>query len=326
MCANKVSVLLFFFSISLFSSALKAQIVFDISEDDLIESQWRYKEARHVESNTVIHQSVDHFDYAVYFQFDGQYKASMNGQLQFGRWNAAHQSLNFSFNGIKEFFIVGLSSEELILQYESPYTGQKTRYYFSSIEPLDSPFKGQINLLPKVTVDNQEKEDLIAKTSWWRKFLGIFKREVREEPKPYIRIEMTGGGYYGGINRVVKDYIVIDNKGTLIKEVHTEHNGLYKQIVHLDREMLLEFMDFVSLKGFFDLPRIIDCEDERCKERIHEKPLPVPLRLSITYGERTNIISVSIWGKDHYNTRWVDYPKEIDAIVFAIQNMAHQAM
>ncbi len=324
---GRVSLIMTFFLLFGFSSSLKGQIVFDITEDDLIESQWEYIEARHPETNLVIHQAGENFDYAVYFRFNGEYRSLLNGQTRLGRWRMDGRTLMYDFNGVKEFVIVGLTDDEMTLQYESPYTGQKTHYFFSTVIPSKSPFKGSTaNLLPRVLVDENEKKEVVEEASWWKKFLGLFKKERKTIPEPYIRIEMTGGGYYGGINRVVKDYILIDNNGVLIKEIHTEHQGLYKQTVKLDRSMLLEFMDFVSKKGFFDTPRIIDCKDLACERRIRQKPVPVPLRLSITYGERTNIISISIWGKDHYNTKWVDYPKEIDAIIFAIQNMAHSAM
>ncbi|MEZ4980000.1 MAG: hypothetical protein R2769_00110 [Saprospiraceae bacterium] len=42
--------------------------------------------------------------------------------------------------------------------------------------------------------------------------------EAVEENQPYINIELIGGGYYGGIDPVLKDFIHVKSDGRLIKE------------------------------------------------------------------------------------------------------------
>ena len=67
-----------------------------------------------------------------------------------------------------------------------------------------------------------------------------------------------------------------------------------------------------------------DCESNFCQERKQNKPTPIPLRLSIAYGDRKKVVTVSIWGKDKNQVRYVDYPPAFDFIVEAIQRMAHR--
>lgn len=320
---------LFYALILLFvwTQVIHAQSNFDISEDMLIETQWMYIHGKHEASQTVIHSADQGFSYQVYFKFDHQYSALLDNQRHIGKWRLESGRLYYNFNGIKEFRVAWLSENSLKLLYESAETGQTISYTFRRIAPLDSPFKNESNTLPQILVDESDKNSDSDLDHWWKKWWSkIFGREKDEILEPDIKVELVGGGYYGGINRIVKDYITIDNTGLLVKEMYTEHHGEQKITRQVDPDLLVDFMEFVSRKGFFDLPRIISCEDQLCKKRLHQKPVPVPLRLSITYGKRTNIISISIWGKDRHNIQYIDYPKDVDAIIFAIQNMAHERL
>lgn len=53
-------------------------------------------------------------------------------------------------------------------------------------------------------------------------------------------------------------------------------------------------------------------------------PAPIPLRLAIAYGDKRKVITVSIWGKDARNMKYVDYPPVLDNIIAAIQKMSYR--
>lgn len=318
-----VSILIFFLGLQL---SLEGQDPFIPTEEQLIESQWHYEFATHPESSDILHQGGDGFEYYVYFKFDQSYVALLNKDRYVGKWGLDGIRFQFSFNGVSNFKVHQLTEERLVLLYESGYTGQQMLYHFSAVSPMNSPLNKVENLLPRVTVNQNEKKDKKRGEYWFSRWLDRLFKRYAPEPEPYVRIELTGGGFYGGLNRVIKDYITIDNQGTLIKEMMTEHYGNQKLIAQVERSELLRFVEFVSEKGFFDLPRIIDCENNRCFERKHHEPIPVPMRLSITYGERTHIVTVPIWGKEAGHGEWIHVPGELEAIVFAIQNMAHSRL
>ena len=77
-------------------------------------------------------------------------------------------------------------------------------------------------------------------------------------------------------------------------------------------------------QNFFEFERLYDCEDSFCQKRKHVKPTPIPLRIAVAYGNRKKVITVSIWGKDEKNTKYVNYPPALDNIIDAIQRMAHR--
>ena len=135
---------------------------------------------------------------------------------------------------------------------------------------------------------------------------------------------MIGGGFYGGIDPVLRDYIQIKSDGRLIKEHKSLHKGLSVTKKNIPREELEQFAEFVISKGFFEFDRLYDCAASHCQKRKHTKPTPIPLRLAIAYGSRKKVITISIWGRDKYNTQFVDYPPALEAIIEAIQRMAHR--
>lgn len=305
---------------------LEGQGSFLPTEEQLIETQWSYAYATHPESGDILHRGGEGFEYYVYFKFDQSYVALLNKDRYVGKWAIEGTSFQFSFNGVSNFSIHQLTEGQLVLLYESAYTGQQMLYHFTAVFPMDSPLNKVENLLPKVTINQNNEKGKKQGDSWFSRWLDrLFNRYI-PEPEPFVRIELTGGGFYGGLNHVLKDYITIDNDGTIIKEMMTEEYGNHKLIAQIEREELIRFIAFVSEKGFFDMPRLIDCKTNTCLDRKYEKPTPVPLRLSITYGERKNIVTVPIWGNETRRGQWIRVPGELEAIVFAIQNMAHSRL
>ncbi|HKK87514.1 MAG TPA: hypothetical protein VJ917_01610 [Saprospiraceae bacterium] len=305
---------------------LEGQDSFLPTEEQLIETQWSYAYATHPESGDILHRGGEGFEYYVYFKYDQSYIALLNRDRYVGKWAINGIRFQFSFNGVSNFKIHQLTEERLVLLYESEYTGQQMLYHFTAVSPMDSPMNEMENLLPKVTVNQHDEKGSKQDKNWFVSWLDRLFDRYTPEPEPYVRIELTGGGFYGGLNHVLKDYITIGNDGTIIKEMMTEEYGNHKLIAQMEREELLRFAAFVSEKGFFEMPRIVDCQSNLCSQRKYEKPIPIPLRLSITYGERKNIITVPIWGKETRRGQWIEVPVELEAIVFAIQNMAHSRL
>lgn len=90
----------------------------------------------------------------------------------------------------------------------------------------------------------------------------------------------------------------------------------------IPREELEAFAEFITAQKFFELDRLFDCDSEVCQKRKGLKPRPMPLRLSVTYGDKKKVITIAIWGKDNYDVQYVDYPPALDKIIDAIQRMA----
>ena len=135
---------------------------------------------------------------------------------------------------------------------------------------------------------------------------------------------MIGGGYYGGIDPVLKDFILIKSDGRLIKEFQSVQHGLIVTKKYIPRLELEKFADYILEQGFFEMERAYDCTDPFCMKRKSQKPRPVPLRLSVAYGDRKKVVTIAIWGKDNLNTNYLEYPPALDHIIDAIQKMANR--
>ena len=123
---------------------------------------------------------------------------------------------------------------------------------------------------------------------------------------------------------MLKDFIQIKTDGRLIKEYQSVHTNLLITKKNIPREELEMFAEYVQKQGFFDFQRAYDCPDQHCQKRKGEKPVPIPLRIAITYGDKKKMVTVAIWGKDDLGIKWVDYPPQLDNIVDAIQRMANR--
>lgn len=293
----------------------------------LVESKWRYTYTLHATSNTIIHRAGQQYDYYLYFRFDYSYQQYLNGSLSLGTWSLDGRTLYYSFQNVDRFTIAELTPNKLILEFDPPNGKGTFQYHFVRVSTTEAPFPRPANELPEVIVEaSKPSKKSSEKTreglfSWLRK---KDKAETRKEDLVEINIELIGGGYYGGIDPVVKDYIRIKSDGRLIQEFQSLNGGLYINKKNIPREELEQFIEWVAKQGFFKMQRIYDCTDPLCFQRKAQKPTPIPLRLSITYGNVRKVVTVAIWGEDERKIRYVDYPIELDAIIDAIQRMAHR--
>lgn len=305
---------------------------FQPDERLLIESKWRYTYTLHAESNTIIHKAENNYDYYLYFRYDYSYQEFLNDRLNIGEWNLNGDILNYSFKNVDQFKIVELNKSVLTLEFTQPNSKGTYQYHFVKVDSKNSPFPKPDNELPEVLVEAEDPNAPITKIRKKKRgFLSrIFQKNklqeiyLPEENLTYISIELIGGGYYGGIDPVLKDFILIKSDGRLIKEFQSVQHGLIVTKKYVPRLELEMFADYIVKQGFFEMERLYDCTDPACMKRKSQKPRPVPLRLSVAYGDLKKVVTIAIWGKDNLNVNYLDYPPALDHIIDAIQKMANR--
>ena len=313
-------------------SAQEAGAVFDAPDERLfVESKWRYTYTLHSESNTIIHKAEKGYEFFLYFRYDYTYQEFLNGKLTRGNWSLNGRSLFYSFQHVNKFDIVQVNKSVLVLEFTQKNSKGRYQYHFVRVDSKDAPFVKPANELPEVIVEadgDASQPDGIGKKKKKKDWLALLRRKNRKldtpagPPPTYISVELIGGGYYGGIDPVLKDFIQIKTDGRLIKEYQSVHNPLMTIKKNIPREELEMFAEYVQKQGFFDFERAYDCPDQHCQKRKGEKPVPIPLRIAITYGDKKKMVTIAIWGKDDLGIRYVDYPPQLDNIIDAIQRMA----
>lgn len=329
-----------------------------INENLFVNTKWKYTYTTHAESNTIIHKADDTYDYFVFFRYDYGYQTYLNGTLSGGLWrlNKEQNEIMYNFRKVEWWRIASFNEEALILEFtmnrKSSY-----RYHFVRVTDADAPFERSPNDLPDINV-NFEEDAIVAETESYTQFLekrGIKynpkvwqrrkerrqRREARriarlqktvkgraklakEEPKEMMQIELVGGGFYGGVDPVYRNMILIKTDGRVIKEYQSQLQGLQVSKHNISRETLEELIAFIEEKQFFEFDQIYTCNTPACIKRLENKPRPIALRIAITKGVRRKIITIPIWdGRGKHNSL-IDYPKELDAIVQAIENIATQ--
>lgn len=303
----------------------KGDDFFQIDERKLVETKWKYTYALHLESNTIIHRAEDTYEYFLFFRYDYSYQEYLNGKFTKGDWQLVNNELLYKFKHIPKFSVASANRKVLVLEFTQANSKGTYQYHFVRVETEESPFVKPPNELPDVNVEaiNPNKKE----KKWWvfnksQKKKNKKKRKAPKANEPYISIEVVGGGFYGGINPTLRDYIHIKNDGRLIKEYKSRQNGLVVTKRDIPREELEKFAEYVVAQDFFKLERIYDCESEACQQRKRKKPAPIPLRLAVAYKEKRKVVTISIFGKDNRNIKYVDYPPALDKIIATIQKMA----
>ena len=289
------------------------------------ETQWRYTYALHVESNTIIHKAEQYYDYFLWFRYDYTYQEFLNGKLSRGNWSLNERTLFYSFKHIGKFEIFEVGRKTLVLEFNQPNAKGTYQYHFVRVNSAETPFERPANELPEVLV-----EETLRGQGQPQRFAFGKKRKRRREAEQrakegngkQINIELIGGGYYGGIDPVQRDYIHIKNDGRLVKEFQSVHNGLVVTKRSIPRAELEQFAEYVFHQGFFETERMFDCDSPVCEKRKRNKPTPIPLRLAVTYGDQRKVITISVYGMDDKKMRYVDYPSSLDNIIDAIRKMA----
>lgn len=309
-----------------FSNPINGQVGSDKIGELLKETKWKYTYALHLESNTIIHQAESFYEYFLYFKYDYRYQEFLNGKTKNGNWSLNDRELFYKFRNIKKFEIAELSKNKLVLEFTQANAKGTYQYHFIRVETAEAPFIRPANQLPEINVEAIDIRPKEEKKKWW-----VFgkrkkkKEKVQEEKLTYLNIELIGGGYYGGLDPVLRDFIHIKSDGRLIKEYKSINSGLITTKKNIPRSELEEFVDWVEKEGYFDFERMYDCKTASCANRKRKKPTPIPLRIAITKGSRRKVITISIWGKDENKINYVDYPPILDEIIDYVQRMGHRA-
>jgi hypothetical protein len=292
----------------------------------LVETKWKYTYTLHLESNTTVHQAVDAYQFFLYFKYDYTCKQFLNGKHSTNAWSLQDDDLFYNFRNLSKFKIAKINEATLVLEFAQPNSKGTYQYHFVKATDKESPFVRDSNELPEIIVHGKR-----VRTSNFSRWLAMHLAQNDKNAVPTtkspdeIEVELVGGGYYGGIDPVLRDYIQIKNTGRLIKEFKSQQQGLLVSKRDIAREELEQFAQYCVAQGFFKMNLQYDCTSGDCQSRKLKKPMPIPLRLSISYGGRKKVITVSIWGRDDQQSRYVDYPPQLDNIVNVIQKMAFRA-
>ena len=309
--------------------ALTAQTVSrygPVDENLLAETKWRYAYALHVESNTVIHRADEAYDFFLWLRYDYTYQEYLNGTLDRGTWSLNGRTLFYSFKNIQKFGIAEVSKQRLVLEFTQPNSKGTYQYHYVRVSSGEAPFVRPNNELPEVLVEEILPQ---KRNERWLSF-NTKKRRKRKQrealkDKTYISIELIGGGYYGGLDPVLRDFIHIKNDGRLIKEFQSRERGLQVVKKDIPRAELEEFAAYLMRENFFELERLYDCTDRVCVKRKQQAPTPIPLRLAVTYGNRRKVITIPVYGQDDYKQRYIAYPPIIDETIDVVRRMADRS-
>ncbi|MGH1337003.1 MAG: hypothetical protein ACRBFS_12835 [Aureispira sp.] len=327
-----------------------------INENLFVNTKWKYTYTTHAESNTVIHKADEQYDHFIFFRYDYGFQNYLNGTLTTGLWrlNKEENEINYPFRKVDWWRIAAFDEQSLILEFtmnrKSSY-----RYHFVQVSSQDAPFERSPNDLPDVLVDFDDPVEQATSESylayleergirynqkrWERRQAKRVNREERrrarlaktargraklaeEAPKELLQVELVGGGFFGGVDPVYRNIILIKSDGQVIKEYQSALQGLQVSKHTIERQTLEDLVGFIEEKKFFDFDQTYGCEGAACEKRLQGKPRPIALRLAVTKGVRRKIITIPIWdgrGKQH---SFINYPDELDAIVRAIMNVA----
>lgn len=314
--------------LALFTQNLMAQDRFgypNVSENQLIGTKWRYAYTLHLESNTTVHQADKTYQYYLFFKYDYTFEQFLHGKLTRGNWSLNRYALFYPFRNIKKFDIAAINNKTMVLEFQQPNATGTYQYHFVAVDSKDAPFVRPQDELPEVIVEATPKKET-KRRNWWASLKNGEKKEATPKKKEFvpITVEIVGGGYYGGVDPVVKDFIRINADGRLIQEFQTVSQPLRVTKKNISRAELEAFAEYVEQNKFFDMARLYDCNSPGCDKRKLLKPTPIPLRLMIAYGDKKKVVTIAIWGLDNNKIKYVDYPPALDNIIDAIQRMAHR--
>ena len=320
------------FFLSPFASAQKDSSIVDetfATKEGLMTTKWKYVHSTIKGSTTKVHESMEGYDHFIHLSYDNQFEQYLNGVYNKGVWQISPDGaeLYFKFGSVRWWRIVDYQADNIVLEYRPKYKAARY-FYFARVEDEEAPFEQPPLELPYVDIKEEapKKEKFLA-SIFKKKKNKLPKEKKKYDPKrekekeeeieiPYVEIVLAGGGFYGGIDPVFKNYIQIKSTGRLIHEFHSLQRGEVKTKKDISKTDLLSIAEFIKKKNFFEFQDYYDCETPACKERVEESPTPIPLRLFVKYGTMYKMVTVRIWEDDKQGQyRYVDYPEDLKIIV-----------
>lgn len=328
---------------SIFALGMKAQTPRSyppINENKLLQTKWKYTYTTHTESNTIIHKADKDYKYFLFLKYDNTVQTYINGRTIDGLWslNAAQNELNYDFRKIKSWRIAEFTSQTLILEY-SLHSKASYRYHFVSVSNEQAPFIRSPFDLPDVLVVNKQatpdqfkfrgvKDEIGKRPLTPRQLLRDARRAAKRERNPpkeepiFIQIELVGGGFFGGLDRVLRNNLVIKTNGQVVREFQTERQGLQVTRRTIPRKDLEELLKYIETQQFFNFQQTYTCQTGDCQKRMSQQPRPIALSLCITYGFRRKVVMIPFWDGQGHDKSILEYPPQLDAIVKAIEKTA----
>lgn len=219
-----------------------------------------------------------------------------------GAWGLQGDVLLVSFRGRESFTLAQLTADQLDLQFQA---GRKQYIHRFSRQPY---------ILSNPSANGSVDRSASAKAPADRRTWIEGERE--------IRIELTGGGFFGGADPVQRDFILIKENGRLIHERQTVNTGLQVEKATLSMRQMAELAEFIRGNGFFSMEPRYGCATPECEDRLLALPRPVPLRLAVTDGLDRHVVEVAIWPEGHDKEAFVAIPSSLKNIVDAIRSLA----
>ncbi len=168
-----------------------------------------------------------------------------------------------------------------------------------------------------------KEADIIRKEND-RKLDSILKAVNVSIAKPldmneYIDIYMEGGELMKNGNSKIYDRISILNSGKIHRELATQNIGEQKVEKTITRSQVVKIAQFINDMGFFEYKDAYDCaeNDKNCLNRLKSNPIPVPLKLSVTIGNKKHTAIIYYYSPSK-DKNWVNYPESLDKIVNAV--------
>lgn len=293
-----------------------------IDENMFMETRWKYVKTYHADSETDIHEASDGYKFFVHFQFDYGYQTYLNGTLEKGNWliDTKGSEIYFQFRNMNWWKVIKIDKQNLELEFKM---GKGVfRYVFVNATKDETKFFDgeELNIPGFADIEGIIEEEVPEEKEKPKKKMA----DITPKAPPAIEIQLVGGGYFGGIDPVVKDYIHLKPNGRMVREVETLQKGLNKSSKEVSREDMEKLVDFIENKGFFELDNTYDCTNGNCQNRKEAKPTPIPLTLVVRHGSKRKVVIITIYGKDDKNGKYVNYPSEIDTIIENIRLLANE--
>ncbi|MBK8489659.1 MAG: hypothetical protein IPL49_01835 [Saprospirales bacterium] len=216
-------------------------------------------------------------------------------QLRRGSWDLQGDILQVPFRGIDQFRLGQLSIDQLELYF----TVGRTQYAHRFVRQIP---------VPSASASNETPVNKKNHRTWI-------------DGEREIRIELTGGGFFGGADPVQRDFILIKENGRLIHERQTVNTGLRVDKKTLSRRQLADLADFIRANGFFDMETRYGCTRIDCENRLLAQPKPIPLRLAVSDGLDRHVVEVGIWPVEEGTPALLTFPPALKAIVDAIKKV-----
>ncbi len=332
-------------------------------ERTIVEAKWKYVYTLHVGSNTIIHEAGDDYDFYLYFRYDYTAEEFLNGRYERKAWAIAGDQVFYPFRNVNLFRVTQAGRQNLALEFTQPNSKGSYQYHFVKVDDENAPFIKPVNQLPTAIVEGYTKEQrerrklsveeitgVKKNRRWWpfgrgkndpqkqareqRREERLASKEVKQEARDEARgivkatdmmIEMTGGGFFGGIDPVMRDHTVIKPGGHMVKEFKSVHTDLRRTVADIDPAEYNRLAEFINKSGFFSFERNYDCRSEACTQRKRIKPTPVPLRIAVSQGGNVKVVNIAIWGEDERKMRYVDYPQELEEVIQAVLKVSNGA-